>query len=362
MRCIHSFLPDGLPFNLENHSRALLGFSLIASAAILFAGCTSTPTDTIQYEFTSPDPDSAQNRTSTVTAKTSDSNQQTDRSIPVQNSESDNENQGKKKMEGGKLPPVDVIEDAEREEQPVGPHNQPAWTARHQRFATTRAYVLPPNVYELEFWGEGSFDSGERPEYGTTQELKIGLPNRHQLDFYTIQKQDRADKDFHFHELKVEWRYAFADWGEIPLNPTAYLEWERVIRSEEDKLEGKLLFADTLSDRWHWAGNLIYEENLSASGYEYGISSGINYNLVDQKFGIGAEAELVQEENGSSETKSFLGPSFEWTPSSRTSLRVVPMAGLTSDSADFKTFVIFGFEFGSGHTSKRSGTTSSDRR
>src|SRR6267142_1803803 len=49
------------------------------------------------------------------------------------------------------LPPGEI-----REDQPVGPNEQPEWTTR-RRFSTTRIYVSPPWQMEFEQWWQGEF-------------------------------------------------------------------------------------------------------------------------------------------------------------------------------------------------------------
>ncbi len=273
--------------------------------------------------------------------------------------------------DGKELPEKEVsasVSEAASEESLVGSYNQPEWTATHQRFGTTRAYVLPKWVFEFEQFVVSSNARNGGPSYELLEELKIGLPYRLQLDLYWTQVRGDRQDSFHAGEQKIEVRWAPANWGEIPLNPTLYVEWETALTEDEDGIEYKVLLAETLGERWHWASNLIYEESLSEDEQEYGISSGINYNLIDQKFGIGLEGEWIREKEGREDAKDafLLGPSFEWEPSKRTSLRLAPLAGLGAHSPDTETFLIFGYEFGPGISMKggegRSGTTTSDVR
>ena len=251
-----------------------------------------------------------------------------------------------------RLQPVTVVSEATSDEQPVGPYGQPAWTARQQRWGTTRAYVLPPYVFEAEAWWVGEFNEDAGPNHEFIQELKIGLPHRFQVDFYQIQKREAGDT-FDHAGTKVEFRWALADWGEIPLNPTLYFEWEHGVEDEgedEDELEYKLLLADTLGEKWHWAGNLIYEHSLREHKNEYAASMGLSRAIIPGTFSAGLEAEAVYEDEGDEHKDEYLlGPSFEWRPSQATSLRFSPLFGLGPDSPDMKVFAILGFEFGPGY-------------
>ena len=244
----------------------------------------------------------------------------------------------------------------------VGPYAQPAWTARSQRWATTRAYVLPEGHYELEFFYVGSFD-GDEEEHEFLEEIKIGLPHRFQLDLYATQKKERPDQDhFHGDEFKIELRHALANWGEIFLNPTLYLEWETAQDGSSEAMEYKLLLAENLAPGWAWGLNLIYEDHFNSNEIEYGFSTGVNYE-VNNHFGVGAELEVIWErEHGHTEESVLLGPSFEYRPTDRTSLRLVPLFGLTSDSPDVEVFAVFAIGFGGPEDEGGFGPGVSERR
>jgi hypothetical protein len=234
-------------------------------------------------------------------------------------------------------------------DQPVGPYNQPAWTARQQRFPTTRAYVLPPGVFEFEVFSESTFNEDQKPDHEFQEEIKVGLPYRTQLDLYYVQDRPGGG-DLDHSAYKIELRHAFADWGELPLNPTAYLEYEGPLRHEEDHgLEYKLLLSDTIAPKLHGATNLIFEHSLEEDEIEYGVSGGISYELAENRFSIGAEGEIIKEDAGSEQkVEALLGPSFEYRPTQRTSLRLAPLAGIGSDSPDLAVFAVFGIGFGGG--------------
>lgn len=274
---------------------------------------------------------------------------------------------GQKKKEGDELPPVRVIEEATSSDQPVGPYNQPAWTAQLHRWGTTRAYVLPPGTYEAELWHEASYNEGSSPEHELLQEFMVGLPNRFQLDFYTEQKKEPGQDSFHFAEIKTEVRWALADWGEIPLNPTFYAEWETAANEDADAVEYKVLLADNLAPGLHWAGNLVYEQSYSGSREtEVGVTTGISKTITDLKFSVGLEAEAFRKtEKGSRsdpEHEFLVGPSLEYKPTKNTALRFAPLAGLGGHSPDLKTFLIFGVEFGAGATERIEGPKSTESR
>ena len=264
------------------------------------------------------------------------------------------------------LKDVTVYGEAESGDQPVGPYNQPAWTARQQRFPTTRAYVLPPGVFELETFANYSETEGDGagPEWEFQQELKIGLPYRTQLDLYYVAPRP-AGGEIESQGYKVELRHAFADWGELPLNPTAYVEYEAPFEGDEGSgvIEGKLLLADTLAPKTHFAANLIYEQYLQEDKIEYGVSSGISYTLVENTFSIGAEGEIIKEDAGSEQkVEALLGPSFEYRPTNNTSLRFAPLFGLNNEAPDISAFMVFGIGFGPGESGEYGGPAGAEMR
>ncbi|MFT3835582.1 MAG: hypothetical protein QM723_01120 [Myxococcaceae bacterium] len=129
------------------------------------------------------------------------------------------------------------------DDQKVGPYRQPEWTeTRH--FPGTRVFVAPPSA-TFEWWLENKtpFDGGDM-RWRSMWEMSFGLGHRLQLDFY-LRTEQFGEKPAYLESERVELRYAFADWGKIPGNPTLYLEW---IRQETGPMRGevKLLFGGDL--------------------------------------------------------------------------------------------------------------------
>jgi len=274
---------------------------------------------------------------------------QDDAAQPGQSPEADTQAAEQTDMD---LEDVTVYGEAQTSDQLVGPYEQPAWTARQQRFPTTRAYVLPPGVFEFESFAsfEENEGDGSGPEWELQQELKIGLPYRTQLDLYYISDRP-AGGELESSAYKIEVRHAFADWGELPLNPTAYVEYEAPFEGDEGNgtLEYKLLLAETLAPKTHFATNLIFEHDLQEDKIEYGVSGGLSYTLVENTFSAGVEGEIIKEDAGPEQkVETIVGPSFEWRPTNNTSFRVAPLFGIGSDSPDIKTFFVFGIGFGPG--------------
>jgi len=250
------------------------------------------------------------------------------------------------------LPPITVIGTMQplQEERLVGPYQQPEWTTQ-RRFPGTRVYLQQmPWESGFEQWVRfRNFHDGTA-ETRFQEELELGLPYRFQLDLYetwAIDEDRRINQD----EYSAELRWAVADWGRIPLNPTLYLEYAEHNRAP-NTLEGKLLFGDDLGRRWHWGLNLACEQELSGTeNTELAASQGVSYSLLDTRLGAGVEMEYYHEKaKGTPGQDWFLiGPSVQWRPSRRIHLDLAPLFGCTHDSPKVEAYLVFGFDFGTGH-------------
>ena len=235
-----------------------------------------------------------------------------------------------------------------REEDLIGDYGQPEWTA-HRRFPTTRIYVRPANTFGFEYWSRPTFPKDGGPtEVRTQYEFEIGLPNRFQFDFYIVNNSEGHDGPSEFDQHKTELRYALADWGVIPWNPTLYAEYVNN-NNEADAYELKLLFGDELTTSWHWGTNLVFEHQLGDSLENvYELTAGISKTLKDQRLSLGAElkASMADEhdDRGEFEEELFLGPSLQYRPSSRTHIDLAALAGIGSDSPDAQCFLVIGYD------------------
>lgn len=236
-----------------------------------------------------------------------------------------------------------------KEEQSVGPYNQPEWTTA-RRFPGTRIYLQQmPWESGVEQWVRFRHYPDGSTQTRFQEEYEIGLPHRFQLDLYetwSVDQNRRIDQD----ELSAEIRYALADWGKIPLNPTLYLEYAQHSQSDPNTLEGKILLGTDISPRWHWGANLICEQELSGSeNTELGVSQGVSYTLADGKFGVGVEMEYAHVSRETPKNNFLIGPSVQWRPTSRWHVDVSPLFGCTHDSPEVEAYLVIGFDFGKSH-------------
>lgn len=243
-----------------------------------------------------------------------------------------------------------VVQGNLEEEKKDGVYGEPEWVG-HRRFGNTRVYIQkdPGEIGVEEWYRLRTFDSG-RVTQRFQQEVEIGLPYRMQLDLYEKVIHDNEDPEGWMQdEFAVELRYAFADWGKIPGNPTLYVEYA-FVDSAPDVLETKLLFGDDY-EGWHWGVNLINEQELwGAKDTEWAVAFGLSRTVIDSKLSVGIEGKWTHPEGGADEY--ILGPSIQWLPTSNTHLDLVAMAGLNNDSPESECYLIFGFDFGKGEKSK----------
>jgi hypothetical protein len=234
------------------------------------------------------------------------------------------------------------------EEDRVGPYGQPEWTT-HRRFPFTRTYVRPPNTFAFEYWLRPTIPRHGGPtEMRTQYEFEIGLPGRWQLDLYLNQLKDGGEGPMET-ENSTEVRYAFADWGKLWGNPTAYLEYKSR-DAKDDVIEAKMLLGDELSSSWHWGTNLVFEREIGGDLENvYGLTAGISKTLSDQCFSIGAElkGELVDtvHTRGDFEEILLLGPSLQYRPSSHVHMDLAPLVGIGPDSPALQAIFVIGYEF-----------------
>ncbi len=238
-----------------------------------------------------------------------------------------------------------------REEGAVGPYQQPEWT-KARRFTTTRVYVQrEPWDVGFEQWWRGRFFRDGSAKHLFQEEIEIGLPHRFQLDLYENWVMDDHRRMRH-HDVAGEVRWALADWGKIPLNPTLYGEWKLVDKTQgPDVWEVKLLLGEQLAPRWHWGMNFVYEQEVGkARATELAVSQGVSYTVYDQRLNVGLEMvlkhETEQHRRGNPEIKFLIGPSVQWRPTPRTYLNIVPLVGVTRDAPRVEAFVIFGIDLG----------------
>lgn len=241
----------------------------------------------------------------------------------------------------GQPPPAPLSQDTA-----VGPYNQPQWTTA-RTFGASRVYVLPPGRVEFVHFWTPEFKDGD-VAHAFREEVEIGLPYRLQLDLYQNWGIDERARSF-YKGSSVELRYALANWGKIPLNPTLYAEWY-FNDAAADAYELKLLLGETFARRWNWAGNITFEQETGGEREtEIAVSAALSYALIDRKLNIGVEAlgEHVTAKGSRSdaEIEFLIGPTVNVHPTRNSFITLSPLFGTTGDSPTAEIFVLAGFQF-----------------
>lgn len=236
------------------------------------------------------------------------------------------------------------------EEAFVGEYKRPEWTTR-RRFGTTRAYIQyePWEIAVEQWWRVRAYD--DKPSrHLFMQEIAIGLPHRLQLDIYYdwVHENSRTrNKD-----VAVELRWALADWGVLPLNPTLYVEYKATDGAYgPDVVETKILLSEDLAPRVHRAFNAVFERELSRGlANEFALTQGLSYTIIDQVLSAGVEMQFKYENGSGSrqtgEHKFQIGPSIQWCPTRHSWINLVTLIGCTGDSPVVEGFVVAGYNFG----------------
>jgi len=250
-----------------------------------------------------------------------------------------------------RMPTVNVLDSSLlTEERPVGPTKRPEWTSA-RRFTTTRVYIQrdPWEVGAATWWRlrhnrDGSYSSR------ATGEIEIGLPYRMQLDLYEDVRVDGSGRAEH-QDFAAEIRWAIADWGKIPMNPTLYAEYKWVDNGA-DVLEAKLLLGDQIAGGWHYGINFVWEKELGGAdrATEFQVVAGLSRTLIDERLGVGVEMKYVNESvTGSRDRpaqKFLIGPSAQWRITDRLSLNVTSLFGTNRDAQLQEFWFILAYNFG----------------
>jgi hypothetical protein len=265
-------------------------------------------------------------------------------------------------------------------EELVGPYGQPRWSARGRFTANTDVHVLPPFSFYLDLDYHGTFPRVGKSDHLFTQEFEIGLPFRTQLAFEMNEERQNGRTQVPF--ATIEGRWAPANWGKIPLNPTFFAEYnfgtgkqypvqpgQNAERESGDAAVGdavrqqtknipnayelRLLLGQEIGKYVEFATNIFFDQDLQADRErEIGFSTASSFAIRGEalKAGLETSYQNVSHPGARSKAKNLfeLGPSFTIKPSPHTRLDLAPLFGVTSDSPHLDLFVIFSVDFGTG--------------
>lgn len=203
------------------------------------------------------------------------------------------------------------------------------------------------------------------------------MGGRFQLDLYanTLFERQGFNSTLEIRSWSAELRYALADWGVIPTNPTLYLEyilWNNQPGAEADQaaasVEGKLLLGDDLGDYWHWGSNLFCKHTLNGSVLETGVTLSVFRTIVDGALSAGFATQYSYESDADPGNVHirfrglYVGPSLQFRFAQRETeeevngvktkkmrprahLDVEPIFGVTHESDEARVQIVFGWDF-----------------
>jgi len=259
----------------------------------------------------------------------------------------------------------EVVQGKAESQETIGPYGQPRWSARGRFSSDTDVYVIPPGLFFVDIDYEGFFPRHGDAVHTFTQEFEVGLPHRFQLAY----ENNFEVRGPHTQETvqTIEARYALADWGKIPLNPTLFAEWHFGVGKDyehegdpggktpdiPDAFEVRLLLGQQFGRNLQWAVNLFHEQEVGGEReWETGFSQAFSYAIFDEYLKVGVEMEFIRrteaETRPSPQYEFDIGPNFTWKPTRRTRLDFAPLFGTTGDSPIVNVFAVFSFFFGSG--------------
>jgi len=223
----------------------------------------------------------------------------------------------------------------------VGEYEQPLWSTMRM-FPSTRVYVMnPPGTAMYEKW----FDIRDRRD-GPAQirmrdEFTVGLGNRLQLDLYshTVYDGEGDLKDFDWRGFSFEFRYALADWGKLPGNPTIY--WETKMLDGGWGIEPKLLLGGQAGDKSIWGLNFIYEGNVKPKRElqhrEYAATGSYAY-IINKDLTIGAST--MYRNNDFITSEYYIGPLLQYRVNNKAYITLEALPGLNQDSKASRNTII----------------------
>jgi hypothetical protein len=243
----------------------------------------------------------------------------------------------------------------------IGPYNQPRWAARGRFSSSTDIYVLPPYEFNIDLDYTGTIPRHGKTKNLFTQEFELGLPYRFQIAYennFVLQNEHSQVT-----RQTIEARYALADWGRLPLNPTLFAEYQFGVGKDYDEneddapkripdaIELRLLLCEQFGRNYQWALNIFHEfETGGELERETGFSQALVYSIRDEYLKVGLEMQFIRRTDAEIQSKPEyefdIGPSFTWKPSAPTRLDVAALFGTTSDSPALSIYVVFCIAFG----------------
>ena len=210
-----------------------------------------------------------------------------------------------------------------------------------------------------------------------TQEFEVGLPYRFQLAFEMDEEYQNGLGQIPSTTIEVRW--AHANWGKIPFNPTLLVEYDigtgrqyPVQPGQNAEQESGDSIGNAVSQRTNipnsyevrlllgqeigyieFAGNIFFDQDLWADRErEIGFSTASSFPVLGEALKIGLETSYqnVSQPGARSKAQNIfeLGPSLSVKLSHHTHIDLAPLCGVTADSPHVDFFLIFSIDLGTG--------------
>lgn len=185
----------------------------------------------------------------------------------------------------------------------------------------------PAGTTEVELYttqSRASFDDGSPQTFELQLELEYGITERWDVSLYHVFEQTTGSgtpadpgEALHLAEMKLRSRYRFAERGELPVDPVAYLEAVKVFGAGVYEVEAKAILSRdlgllTIALNPIFAvtfGNDVVEPELEA-----GWAAGVTYEVA-ASLKVGAETWGGFEVETPDEAAVSAGPALSWAPS-----------------------------------------------
>jgi hypothetical protein len=253
-------------------------------------------------------------------------------------------------------------------------YGAPGGFSRTRFSPLTTAYVLPPWTFYVGSIYQGDAFRHGPPDHLFTEEVEMGLPYRFGIAVEST--FERFNGGGGPSTVSVEGRYALANWGKIPLNPTLFVEYKfgvGPIRHEEappppgggeseagppqrpDAYELRLLLAEEFGGRFEWAMNGFFEkENTGDRGREWGFAQSLVTPILlpREQLKVGVEMLYknftVKDTRGDPMHTFVIGPTLAFRTTKNTRFDVSTLFGCTEDSPHLQVFGVFSWLLGPG--------------
>lgn len=243
----------------------------------------------------------------------------------------------------------------------------------------TSAYLRPPGEVYTSLVYENDVVHYRHPDHTFTQEIEYGLS--HRVNLAVKNDVERYNGTLQDSSFTLEARYAFAEWGKLPLNPALFAEYKfgignilhpegaptpaRKLDPEEldaskgvpDAYELRLLLSEKFFRRFEWTFTPFFEQEIGGDRRrEWGAAQSLltPVLLPKEKLEAGVDAKFTSSTDNKSRGKPYnsvvIGPTLAWSPTKNIRVDIAPLFGVNHKSPELEFFAVFSCWFGGGES------------